>query len=96
MDIQAPVTEPADVSASEAEFWEFDSPLGHQLFTAGGAAMRRRNTPTRTIVVRPAKPSDPLALAVARRLGAFIFRRHAPDRLGRMDLDQRVRELGEW
>ncbi|MDM0081642.1 short-chain dehydrogenase [Variovorax sp. J31P179] len=58
--------------------------------------MRTCNTPIRTIVVRPAKPRDPLALAVARRLGALIFRRQAPDRLGRMDLDQRVRELGEW
>ena len=58
--------------------------------------MRRRNTPIRTIVVRPAKLRDPLALAVARRLGGLIFRRPAPDRLDRMDLDQRVRELGEW
>ena len=33
--IQAPVTELAYVSALEAEFWEFDSPLGHQLFFAG-------------------------------------------------------------
>ncbi len=29
---QAPVTELAYVSALEAEFWEFDSPLGHQFF----------------------------------------------------------------
>ena len=28
----APVTEPAYVSALEAEFWEFESPLGHQFF----------------------------------------------------------------
>ncbi len=33
--IQAPVTELAYVSALEAEFWEFDSPLGHQLFSLG-------------------------------------------------------------
>lgn len=33
--IHAPVTELAYVSALEAEFWEFDSPLGHQLFFAG-------------------------------------------------------------
>ena len=58
--------------------------------------MRRRNTPIRTIAVRPAKPRDPLALAVVRRLGGLIFRRHAPDRLDRLDLDQRVREVGEW
>jgi hypothetical protein len=29
----APVTEPAYVSALEAEFWEFESPLGHQPFS---------------------------------------------------------------
>jgi hypothetical protein len=33
--IHAPVTELAYVSALEAEFWEFDSPLGHQLFLLG-------------------------------------------------------------
>ena len=28
---QAPVTEPAYVLALEARFWEFETPLGHQL-----------------------------------------------------------------
>ncbi|SDE51351.1 hypothetical protein SAMN05444679_12415 [Variovorax sp. CF079] len=63
--------------------------------------MRRRTTPIRTIVVRPAKPRNPVMLAVVQRLATFAGRRHAADlhareRLQRMDLDQRVRELGEW
>ena len=29
----APVTQLVDVSALEAEFWEFESPLGHQIFS---------------------------------------------------------------
>lgn len=33
MDHHAPVTELAYVSALEAEFWEFDSPLGHHDFS---------------------------------------------------------------
>jgi len=63
--------------------------------------MRRRTTPIRTIVVRPAKPRNPVVLAVVQRLATFAGRRHAADlrareRFERMDLDQRVRELGEW
>ena len=63
--------------------------------------MRRRNTPIRTIVVRPAKPRNPVVLAVVSRLGTLVGRRHtkterARERFERMDLDQRVRELGEW
>ncbi len=39
----------------------FDSPAERQLNFITGAAMRTCNTPIRTIVVRPAKPRDPLA-----------------------------------
>lgn len=63
--------------------------------------MRQRNTPTRTIVVQPAKPRNPVLLAVVRGLGTLAGRRHtarqrARQRFERMDLDQRVREIGEW
>ena len=63
--------------------------------------MRRRTTPIRMIIVRPARPRNPVMLAVVQRLVAFSSRRHAEDlraceRIEGMDLDQRVRELGEW
>jgi len=63
--------------------------------------MRRRITPIRTIVVRPAQPRNPVMLALAHRLATFAGRGRAADlraheRLQRMDLDQRVREIGEW
>ena len=68
--------------------------------------MRKRNTPIRMITVRPAQPRRRMVLALARRLGigtdapraaessfASVSREH---RLEGLDLDQRVRELGEW
>ena len=68
--------------------------------------MRKRNTPIRMITVRPAQPRRRMVLALARRLGigadaqraaespcASVGREH---RLESLDLDQRVRELGEW
>ncbi len=63
--------------------------------------MRRRDTPIRTIVVQPAKPRNPVVLAVVKGLGTLAGRRHAAnrrarERFERMDLDQRVREIGEW
>jgi len=65
--------------------------------------MRKRNTPIRMITVRPAQPRRHMVLALAQRLG--IGRRVADDPsapTGRerllevLDLDQRVREVGEW
>ncbi|WP_432730523.1 short-chain dehydrogenase [Variovorax sp. W6] len=66
--------------------------------------MRKRNTPIRMIAVRPAQPRERTTmLALARRFG-FVANAHraseceagreaAPDGL---DLDQRVRAVGEW
>ena len=65
--------------------------------------MRKRNTPIRMITVRPAQPRRHLVLALAQRFG--IGRRAADGpsaSTGRerllevLDLDQRVREVGEW
>lgn len=63
--------------------------------------MRRRHTPIRTIVVQPAKPRNPVVLAVVKGLATLAGHRHtanlrARERFERMDLDQRVREIGEW
>jgi len=63
--------------------------------------MRHRNDPIRTTTVPPVRPRNPVVLAVVRRLGTLTGRRHpekarAQKRLARMDLDQRVREIGEW
>lgn len=41
--------------------------------------MRRRITPIRTIVVRPAQPRNPVMLAVVQRLAAFAGRGRAAD-----------------
>jgi hypothetical protein len=66
--------------------------------------MRKRNTPIRMITVRPAQPRSRMVLALFRRFGADA-RRAAADssasvghaRLREcLDLDQRVREVGEW
>lgn len=65
--------------------------------------MRKRNTPIRMITVRPAQPRRHMVLALAQRFG--IGRRAAyglSASTGRerllevLDLDQRVREVGEW
>jgi hypothetical protein len=63
--------------------------------------MRHRNDQIRTITVPPVRPRNPVVLAVVRRLGTLSGHRHAEEarareRLARMDLDQRVREIGEW
>ena len=68
--------------------------------------MRKRNTPIRMITVRPAQPRSRMVLALFRRLGIGAdARRTAADSsasLGQarlrecLDLDQRVREVGEW
>ena len=63
--------------------------------------MRHRNDPIRTITVPPVQPRHPLVRAVVQRLQTLTDRRHAEEarareRLARMDLDQRVRHLGEW
>ncbi|MGJ7607156.1 short-chain dehydrogenase [Variovorax sp. LT1R20] len=68
--------------------------------------MRKRNTPIRMIIVRPAQPRSRMVLALLRRLGiGGDARRVAADpsaSLGHLrlreclDLDQRVREMGEW
>lgn len=66
--------------------------------------MRKRNTPIRMISVRPAQPRERTTmLALARRFGFIADARRAneceparelqPDGL---DLDQRVRAVGEW
>ena len=67
--------------------------------------MRKRNTPIRMVTVRPAQPRRHMVLALAQRFGIGIGR-HATDGLsastGRErllevpDLDQRVREVGDW
>ena len=62
--------------------------------------MRKRNTPIRMITVRPAQARRHMVLALAQRLG--IGRRATDGPTGRerllevLDLDQRVREVGEW
>ena len=63
--------------------------------------MRQRKNTLRATAVPPARPRNPVVLAVVRRLGTLAGRRHDPERsrrerLDRMDLDQRVRECGEW
>lgn len=65
--------------------------------------MRKRNTPIRMITVRPAQPRSRMVLALARRFGIGLDARRAPSAspgharlLDGLDLDQRVRELGEW
>ncbi|MES2187058.1 MAG: short-chain dehydrogenase [Pseudomonadota bacterium] len=62
--------------------------------------MRLRTTPIRTVAVPPAKPRNPVVLAVVQRLGTLAGHRHEDrkscERLDRLDLDQRVREIGEW
>jgi hypothetical protein len=68
--------------------------------------MRKRNTPIRMITVRPAQPRSRMVLALFRRFGIGAdARRAAADAsasLGHarlrecLDLDQRVREVGEW
>jgi hypothetical protein len=61
--------------------------------------MRKRNTPIRMITVRPAQPRTRAMLALARRFGLV---RRAPALPGGetqpegLDLDQRVRAVGEW
>ncbi|MGJ7527807.1 short-chain dehydrogenase [Variovorax sp. GB1P17] len=68
--------------------------------------MRKRNTPIRMITVRPAQPRRRMVFALARRFGIGTDARHEADsppaspgrecRLDGLDLDQRVRLLGEW
>lgn len=63
--------------------------------------MRNRTRTSRTITVRPTKPRNLVVQAVVQRLGTLLGSRHDGDqrtgeRLARMDLDQRVREIGEW
>jgi hypothetical protein len=68
--------------------------------------MRKRNTPIRMITVRPAQPRKRMVFALARRFGIGGDARRdveapsaSPGREGRLDgldLDQRVRLLGEW
>lgn len=67
--------------------------------------MRNRTRTSRTITVRPTKPRNlvvhAVVQAVVQRLGTLLGSRHDGDqrtreRLARMDLDQRVREIGEW
>ena len=54
-----------------------------------------------TIAVPTAKPRNPFILAVTKRLAHLGGGQHATpknrdEHLSRMDLDQRVREIGEW
>ncbi|WP_454904008.1 short-chain dehydrogenase [Variovorax gossypii] len=68
--------------------------------------MRKRNTPIRMITVRPAQPRKRMVLALARRFGIVTDARRVPEgadaspgrepRLEGLDLDQRVRAVGEW
>ncbi|OAK65840.1 short-chain dehydrogenase [Variovorax paradoxus] len=68
--------------------------------------MRKRNTPIRMITVRLAQPRKRMVLALARRFGIVTDARRdlegadaLPGRepqLEGLDLDQRVRAVGEW
>jgi hypothetical protein len=72
--------------------------------------MRKRNTPIRMIAVRPVQARRRMVLAIAERFGfgpkAHLARQDAPEpSLARpdrdlecldLDLDQRVRKIGEW
>ncbi|SEL17691.1 hypothetical protein SAMN05518845_105111 [Variovorax sp. YR750] len=68
--------------------------------------MRKRNTPIRMIAVRPAQPRERgtvLGLALARRFGLMAGTRSSSSceqsresPLEALDLDQRVRAVGEW
>ena len=68
--------------------------------------MRKRNTPIRMITVRPAQPRKRMVLALAQRFGIVTGTWRATEspsaspsrecRLEGLELDQRVRELGEW
>ncbi len=68
--------------------------------------MRKRNTPIRMITVRPAQPRKRMVLALAQRFSIATGARREMEspsaspgrecRLESLDLDQRVRELGEW
>jgi hypothetical protein len=68
--------------------------------------MRKRNTPIRMITVRPAQPRKRMVLALARRFGIATDSRRVLDgvdalpgrepQLDGLDLDQRVRAVGEW
>ena len=51
--------------------------------------------------VRPSKPRNPVVQAVVQGFGTMTGKRHrdaerARERFERLDLDQRVREIGEW
>ncbi|WP_295978712.1 short-chain dehydrogenase [uncultured Variovorax sp.] len=67
--------------------------------------MRKRNTPIRMITVRPAQPHERTTmLALARRFGFSVAARRVgegvtdrePQQPDGLDLDQRVRAVGEW
>lgn len=67
--------------------------------------MRKRNTPIRMITVRPAQPRERTTmLALARRCGFSAGARRGdegqpgrePQQPDGLDLDQRVRAVGEW
>jgi len=65
--------------------------------------MRKRNSPIRMIAVHPAPARKPFVSALARRLGfgrkSDVLRESGSRRelrLDQLDLDQRVREVGEW
>jgi len=72
--------------------------------------MRKRNTPIRMITVRPVQARRHMVLAIAERFGlgprAHQVKQDAPEpSLARpdcglecldLDLDQRVRKIGEW
>ena len=55
----------------------------------------------RKLTLKQPKPRNPVLLAVAQRLGTLAGSRHRAGarrrkQLDRLDLDQRVRETGEW
>ena len=65
--------------------------------------MRKRNTPIRMITVRPAQPRSRMVLALAQRFGIgwrtaeSLSTSPSHERaVEGLDLDQRVREVGEW
>jgi len=66
--------------------------------------MRKRNTPIRMIAVRPAQPRErSTVLGLARRFGLMAGPRSPSSceqgresPLEALDLDQRVRAVGEW